>query len=1028
MGELGAKGAKAPLSSPFPRAISQVVVFLALGSFICLLGRPARARHADSSQHRSTGFASNQKPGQAQIRAAYAYLPLAFEANVGQVRGKGGERVRFVARFEGSTVFLTPTEAVVSLSRLRRTNEKPQTVRSLGRPQPQGEQIRESAFMRMKFVGMNSAAKVQGLEELPGKTNYFLGNNPTKWRTNIPAYTKVKYQELYPGIDLVFYGTGKGLEYDWIVKPGGNPRSIRMALDGEGKPAIDSGGDLVFSGRDFQFRYRKPRVFQEGDGAQRAVDGCYVLNNKREVSFDVGPYDGTKPLIIDPVFSYVAVVGGSGQTWSLGSSQGTYVDTGMSIAVDASGSAYVTGTAYSPDFPTVGAVQATNRGSWNAFIMKLNPAGSAIVYSTYLGGSTFDQGFSIAVDPEGNAYVSGRAGADFPMVRAIQPMFGGQADAFVAKLNPAGSSLIYSTYLGGSGADDGNSIAVDLQGNAYVTGSTNSVNFPTTPGAFQGTLRLDSCPCCYEAFVAKISPGGSRLLYSTYLGGGSDDRGFAIAADSDGNAYVTGETYSRSNFPVTSGAFQTSLGPPNCNASLCGVTSCSAAFVTKLNPAGSDLVYSTFLGGESGLGDRGMGIAVDSAGNTYVAGQAVSRGFPTTPGALPRSGNNEAFITKLNPSGSELIYSTPLGGSSFDGANAIAVDSEGNAYVAGWTYSRDFPLKFPLQAGFVDGPCSPPIPSAAFVCTDGFVAKLNPTGTGLIYSTYFGGSGVDAINGIALDRAGNAYVTGVWRSGLQQLRWQPSLQASRIGGFVFVAKISESGVTPAFTAASTTNAASFRSRGLTPGGLYTIFGQGLSNVSGVVTPGGFPLPTEMQGTSVTLGSLTVPLLALANVNGNEQINFQVPFEVLGPPTLTVINNGVRSLPVGTFWGADPGIFTLDGTNGAIQHGADFALVTADNPAAQGEVIVIYATGLGDVQPRPATGQPASASPLSRTVMTPTVTVGGASAEVLYSGLTPGFAGLYQVNVRVPQSAPAGNVDVVIQMGGQSSNAVKLPVR
>jgi hypothetical protein len=357
---------------------------------------------------------------------------------------------------------------------------------------------------------------------------------------------------------------------------------------------------------------------------------------------------------------------------------GSGTDQGIDIAVDAAGSAYVTGTTDSTNFPTTaGAFQAALAGtSTDAFVTKLSPAGAALVYSTYLGGSGSDQGVGIAVDAGGSAYVTGLTGsANFPTASPIQAALVGSSDAFVTKLNPTGSApLVYSTYLGGSGAEQGNRIAVDAAGSAYVTGTTDSLNFPTTAGAFQtASGGLD------DAFVTKLTPAGSALAYSTYLGGSGTEQSFGIAVDSAGSAYVTGTTDSP-NFPTTAGAFDVTA-----NGGF-------DAFVTKLTPAGSALVYSTYLGGSGSGGDSGIGIAVDSAGNAYVTGETTSDDFPTaSPVQAARGGGLDAFVTKLNPAGSALVYSTFLGGSNLDTGQGIAVDSGGNAYVAGFTSSPNFP-------------------------------------------------------------------------------------------------------------------------------------------------------------------------------------------------------------------------------------------------------------------------------------------------------------------------------------------------
>jgi len=483
-----------------------------------------------------------------------------------------------------------------------------------------------------------------------------------------------------------------------------------------------------------EVRFEKPRIYQELGGTWREISGGYVLKNANCVGFDVAAYDANKPLVIDPPLVYSTYLGGSGD------------DLGSAIAVDAAGNAYVTGYTLSSIFPTTaGAFQSANPSAGNnhAFVTKLNPAGSAPVYSTYLGGDNNDFGQGVAVDAAGNAYVTGYTlSSNFPTTplafQSVNPSVGNY-HAFVTKLNPAGSAPVYSTYLGGDNNDFGFGIAVGAGGNAYVTGYTMSSNFPTTLLAFQIVNAGGA-----DVFVTKLNPAGSAPVYSTYLGGSSDDIGYGIAVGAAGNAYVTGFTLS-SIFPTTAGAFQ-STNPSMGN---------SHAFVTKLNPAGSaPLVYSTYLGGDDS--DDGYGIAVDAAGDAYVTGNTHSTTFPTTPGAFRRAnaGSDDAFVTKLNPAGSGPLYSTYLGGISDDVGQGIAVDAAGNAHVTGYTGSTNFPTTPGAFQGTNAG------------SNDAFVTTLNPAGSAPLVSTYLGGSSDDFGFGIAVDAAGNAYVTGQTNSSI----------------------------------------------------------------------------------------------------------------------------------------------------------------------------------------------------------------------------------------------------------------------
>jgi hypothetical protein len=652
--------------------------------------------------------------GKDTVQEAYGKLPLHFEANQGQTAGQ----VKFLSRGPGYTLFLTPTEAVLALKQAKGEESLRATRHALR------ELEYDQTVLRMKIEGANPSPPATGLELLPGIVNYFIGDDPAQWRTNVPTYAKVRYDGLYPGVDLIYYGTQRQLEYDFVVRPGADPSSIMLSFQGADRLEVDAQGDLVLHTAAGAIHMRKPFIYQEVGGVRREILGGYVLMGEHHVGFEVAAYDASRPLIIDPVLTYSTYLGGSG-----------FDDQGLGIAVDTAGSAYVAGFTDSTGFPTTaGAFQPTPGGFGfsDAFVTKLDPTGAALVYSTYLGGAGFDEILGITVDAAGNAYVTGDTGSsNFPTTAgAFQPTSGGSS-AFVTKLNATGAALVYSTYLGGGGIDRGFGIAVDAAGNAYVTGDTGSTDFPTTAGAFQTTLLGIA-----DAFVTKLNATGAALVYSTYLGGSDIDRGFGIAVDADGNAHVTGFSGS-SDFPTTAGAFQQTSRDDD-------------AFLTKLDPTGAALVYSTYLGGSGG--DAGRGIAVDAAGNTYVTGETDSRDFPTTGGAFQPifvGSDFNAFVTKLDPTGAALVYSTYLGGSDFDVTQGIAVDAAGNAYVTGETSSSDFPTTAGAFQSTRRGP------------SDAFVTKLNATGAALAYSTYLGGSDIDRGFGIAVDAAGNAYVTGV---------------------------------------------------------------------------------------------------------------------------------------------------------------------------------------------------------------------------------------------------------------------------
>jgi hypothetical protein len=663
------------------------------------------------------------------IRAAYARRPISFTANEGQA----DPRVEFLARGDGYTFFLTSSGAVMRFG--------------------------SDAVLRVDFAGGNPRARSEGRGRLPGMENYLLGDDPSRWRVGVPTYAKVAYTEVFSGIDLVYYGNQGQLEYDFVVRPGADPNAIKLGFRGADGLAVSRRGDLEVQLGSGELVLRKPFVYQDVDGVRREVQGGYVLMGDRFVGFRVGPYDAGIPLVIDPVLFYSTYLGGTGD------------DSANGIAVDPAGNAYVTGLATSTDFPTtVGAFQPVFAGVLDVFVTKLNPTGSGLVYSTYLGGGSNDVGNGITLDGLGNAYVTGfTTSTDFPTTAgAFQPSFGGVIDAFVTKLDPTGSGLVYSSYLGGSGDDNGSGVRVDLAGSAYAVGTSGSTDFPTTAGAFQSSPGGNG-----DAFVTKLNPTGSALVYSTYLGGSSSDSGLGVALDAAGQAHVTGDTTSP-DFPTTAGTFQPAFGGDR------------DAYAAKLNVAGSGVIYSTYLGG--GGFDEGFGIAVEASGNASVVGDTSSSDFPTTAGAFQPAlnGPDDGFVTRLDTTGSGLVYSTFLGGSGSDATQGIVIDGSGNAYVVGVTTSTDFPTMDAFQPSFGGG------------TFDAFVAKINPTGSGLVYSSYLGGSGDDNGFGIALDSLPNpsAHATGFTAS--TDFPTTAGAFQTMFGGIddAFVAKITETVLPP----------------------------------------------------------------------------------------------------------------------------------------------------------------------------------------------------------------------------------------
>ncbi|SLM48094.1 conserved exported protein of unknown function [Nitrospira japonica] len=684
-----------------------------------------------------------------EVKSAYGRLPLNFEANQGQT----DSQVKYLARGPGYTVFLTPDETVLTLRPSSPSFSHHRNATGL-----ETARLDESTVLRLTLAGRNAPTPFNGADELTGQVNYLLGNNPEMWRTSIRMYEKVVQPQVYPGIDIVYYGNQQQLEFDFVVAPGADPRAIKLVVGGSDRLKIGVHGDLrLHAGKALQLQ--RPRAFQDKNGAREEISAHYILTDNQEVSFEVGAYDRSRPLIIDPTLVYATYIGGSN------------ADYGYSIAIDVSGNAYITGEVQSTNFPTTaGVVQPAYGGATtDAFVVKLNSTATARVFSTFLGGTSDDVGNSLAVDVAGNIYVTGvTSSANFPITPGVfQASSGGGPDAFVAKLGSSGTTLIYSTYLGGNDLEAGLGIAVDEAGNAYVAGTTGSGNFPTTLGALQTTWGGTN-----DGFVTALNATGTSLLYSTYLGGNSYDFARGIALDTPGNAYVTGNTAS-SNFPTTLGAVQTTFGGPG------GTFAGGDAFIAKVDPTGSSLIYSTFLGGSGN--DLGYKIALDGSNNAYVIGQTSSGGnFPVTAGAYQTSyggGLADAFVAAIDVTGMSLIYATYLGGNSFDLGYGIAVDGSSNAYVTGETSSSNFPT-------------TPGAIQETSGGSNAYVTKVDPTGTTVVYSTFLGGSSSSGGQGITVDSSGNAYVTGYASSNFPTTPGvvQPTF-AGNVDGFI--AKISD---------------------------------------------------------------------------------------------------------------------------------------------------------------------------------------------------------------------------------------------
>jgi hypothetical protein len=763
--------------------------FISLATVVCgglLLIFPAGVGRRSISGEPGTAAKHSHAKQDSEWLQAYGKLPLGFEENVGQT----ALDVRYVAHGGRYDLFLTSQEAVVALRPAGHFDFSPRhrfaTLRAMRKLRRNARQADQMTVLRLQLEGGNPQPQITGTDLLPGRVNYFIGNDPKKWHTDVPTYGKVKYAGVYPGIDLLFYGNERHLEYDFIVAPGSDPAAIALNVQGARKMRLNSRGDVVVSVSGGEVQLQKPVIYQHVDGERHEVAGSYVIAGNHRVTFSVPSYDRNIPLVLDPVLNYSTYVGGTSD------------DAANGIAVDSNGDAYIAGVTSSTDFPTTsnGFIQqplaANTGGAFAAFVAELNPAGTTLLYSSYIAGSTpGEAAFGIAADPTGNAiYVTGQTfSPDFPTASTITGFKTGTnsgattGTSFLVKLDPTqatgAASFVYSTFIGGTNGtgpngDLGQAIAADAKGVAYVTGITDSspgtatdlATFPIV-GGFQTTLGNSNGGG--NAFLAKIDTtvsGSTSLISSSYLGGdatlypgasspGYGDAGFGIAVDSSANAYIVGTTTS-SNLG--------SLATTGLNLTYPAGNTSNTAFFAKINTAtaGTQSVsYLTYLGGTGP--DFGDAVALGPSNVSYLTGFTGSLNFPVSAGAYQTTGSTSGvvFVTLIDTSLSaavSLTDSTFLGGDNGDEAFGIQADSQGNAYIAGATSSSNFPVSpGALQTAFPTGAIG-----------SGFISKLNPTLTTLLYSSFFGGSGngngqdIDSANGIALDSStpANAYIAG----------------------------------------------------------------------------------------------------------------------------------------------------------------------------------------------------------------------------------------------------------------------------
>jgi uncharacterized protein (TIGR03437 family) len=989
----------------------------------------------------SAGLSGGPKPAsvpQARGKSELLSLPMTFEANQGQT----DPTVKFFSRGDGYSLFLTPDSAVFKLSSAPGTS---------------------TSVVRMKLAGSSSRAQIRGTHTLPGTVNYFMGNDPSQWTKGVSTFARVNYQEIYPAIDLVYYGTQRQLEYDFIVNPGADPKQIALEFSGA-KPILGPDGDLVLTLDGAPLTLRKPVVYQTIAGKKEMVAGNYKVSGDR-VQFTLGKYDHNRALVIDPVLSYLTYLGGT-STDEIGNT--TYSPSGnptQGVAVDQAGNVYVTGYTQSTDFPVQSPIQPGNTtNAPTGFVAKLNPAGSQLIYSTYIGGgvlldNSITRPYAIAVDASGNAYITGYTSSPkFPSTAgAYQPFCGtaannistcpGAQSAFLTKLSPSGS-LVYSTFLGHSN-EAAVAVAVDSRGQAYVAGNTGdqcdssltSNCFPTTPNAvLQGTaFNHTTNPNNFNqgsAFISVFDAAGGNLLYSSLFGGngsaaGNEHPTFAsgVAVDSSGSFYLAGTTASN-QLPVTPGAFQTKYyGNPNP-----GFGTSSRGFVAKFNPvsSGASLAYTTYLGGFDttvvSYQDVISGIAADAAGNAYVSGNA-SYDFPVTGGAnntIPcpsaNSCMNRGFLAKINPAGTALVWATFVGtGTSnptISSASTVSpprLDAGGNVYVSGIAGNNtEYPLVNPLQ------------PANGFGGV--YVTMYDPTGSTMYFSTVIydpKGNGGVFNSGVDVDSQGNIYVAG-YTSQVNLPTTAGSFRTAITGNYDgFIAKITPPAIpaTPTITLVANAEGdaptiapntwVEIKGSNLAPAGDTRIWqGSDFANNQ---------MPTQLDGVSATVNGKAAYVYYISPT----QVNILTPPDAMqGPVQVQLTNNGVasavftaQSQPLSPSFFVFSGGYVIATHLGGSLIGPPTLYPGASTPAKPGEEVVIYANGFGPTDMPVISGsisQSGNLSPL------PVIKIGGITANVIFAGLV--VPGEYQFNVIVPATVGNGDQPITATFGGTSTQS------
>ncbi len=929
---------------------------------------------------------------QAQIKERLNKRPLYFEVNAGQV----ARQVKFISH-SGNRSFLLTGNAIELTTRTRgaRLGTREDFINRhalLRRETPdisRSETIRDNSQVKLQFAQANVNPRVEGQEPLMSKSNYLIGSDTKQWRQDIAHYARVKYHDLYPGVDLIYYGNQQQLEYDFVVAPGVNPHQIKIAVSGTQNLRLAENGDLVLGTGSGALIQQRPVVYQEIAGAKRSVEGRYKLLGHNLIGFDLGAYDSSYPLVIDPILGFATTFGTADDT------------IGNSIATDLVGNSYITGIAYSVRSPTIG-----SSGIANVFVTKLNAVGQ-LIYNTYIGSAGEDTGLSIDVDSNGNAYVTGQTTTNtFPVTTgAFQRQFGGRLEAFVLKLNRSGNDLVYSSFLGGSGDDAGTGIAVDRNDNAFVAGETTSTNFPSVAPLY----RFGQAST--EAFVCKVNPNGSNLIYSTALTG--------VSTNPQGGSAAMGIDVNRRGDAVVAG-FTTSERFPTVNAVQGRLNGTIDAFVTRINRNGNRLEFSTYMGGSGE--DAAYAVAMDAAENVYVTGLTNSTNYPTVNALQSFAGGDDAFVTKLFFTGSAVVYSTYLGGSQDDVGFGIAVNNAGQAHIVGRTRSTDFPTEDTSSAA-----------NAKLNGTiDAFASKLSTTGRSLVYSLYLGGNGEERGFGTAVWQNRSAYYTGLTTS----TGWIPNnLAPPKLSGAASAFAIR---LISLFNFNITSvSGASYQSSALASDSIASVFGEGIS--SGTEVAESLPLPKELGGIKVIVkDSAGIEFQAQLFYVSPYQINYHVPAEAApGAAIVQIINeNGDIFTENTRIEKTAPGLFAADASGKGLAAGyltrVKAGKVVGDEPIvrinAQGQLeaipidlgaedeevyLVFFGTGIRHRNPT---------APIA-------AKIADTDTGVLYAGRQSDYVGLDQVNLRLPRNLKGrGMSSIVLTIDGKIGNTVQVHIK